>query len=149
MAKKQHDPVKALKKAFQEEVEDLELQERYDRFQKDLQMYKDEHNEIVPTVNENLEKLRTLKAAVLAQAISGVLAPQSVEKIKEIEKENQDLIKKIEFYQGKINETKDLIERYQRSSDTKMFVWFQALKAVDPETKPWLEWRETYKNRII
>jgi hypothetical protein len=130
-------------------VEDLELQERYDRFQKDLQMYKDNHNEIVPTVNENLEKLRTLKAAVLAQALSGVLAPQAVEKIKDIEKENQDLIKNIEFYQGKIKETKDLIEKYENWSNKRLFVWYQALKAVDPETKPYLEWQETYKNRII
>jgi uncharacterized membrane protein YgaE (UPF0421/DUF939 family) len=149
MSKKKHDPVKALMDAFHAEVNDTELQENYNRFTKDLQRYKDKHNEIVPTVNENLEKLRILKAAVLAQAISGVLAPQAVEKITAIEEENKDLIKNIEFYQGKIKETADLIEKYEDWSGRKLFIWWQAICAVDPETAPWMDWKKTYEGKII
>jgi hypothetical protein len=146
---KQYNAVNALKKAFQEEIEDLEIQKNYDRFQEDLQMYKDKHNEIVPTANENLEKIRTLKEAVLTQALIGVLAPQAVEKIAEIEKENEALIKNIKFYQGKIQETTDLIEKYKDWSGRNLFTWWKVILAVDPETEPWLKWKETYKDRII
>lgn len=149
MSKKKHDPVKALIKAFQDDVNDTELQENYDRFVRDLQMYKDKHNEFVPAVNENLGKIRTLKEAVLSQALSGVLAPHTVEKINEIEKDNESLIKNIEFYQGKISKTADLIEKYEDWSGRKLFIWWKAICAVDPETKPWLEWKETFKDKII
>jgi uncharacterized membrane protein YgaE (UPF0421/DUF939 family) len=149
MSEKKHNPVKALMKAFHDEVNDPELQENYNRFTKDLQRYKDKHNEIVPTVNENLEKLRILKAAVLAQAISGVLAPQAVEKITAIEEENKDLIKNIEFYQSKIKEKADLIEKYEDWSGRKLFIWWQAIRAVDPETAAWMEWKKTYEGKII
>jgi Ni,Fe-hydrogenase I large subunit len=149
MSKKKHDPVKALMKAFHDEVNDPELQENYNRFTKDLQRYKDKHNEIVPIINENLEKLRILKAAVLAQAISGVLAPHAVEKITGLEKENEDLIKNIEFYQDKIKETADLIEKYEDWSGRKLFIWWQAIRAVDPETAAWMEWKKTYEGKII
>ena len=91
MSEKKHNPIKALMKAFHDEVNDPELQENYNRFTRDLQRYKDKHNEIVPIVNENLGKIRTLKEAVLSQALSGVLAPHAVEMINAIEKENEEL----------------------------------------------------------
>lgn len=147
--KKKNDPVKALMKAFKDEVNDTELQENYDRFTRDLKRFKDNHNEIVPVVNENLGKIQALKEAVLSQALSGVLAPQAVEKINEIEKENESLIKNIEFYQGKINETASLIEKYEDWSTRKLFIWWQAIKAVDSETLPWLDWKKTYEGKII
>jgi hypothetical protein len=146
---KKHNPVKALIKAFHDEVNDPELQENYNRFTRDLQRYKDKHNDIVPIVNENLGKIRTLKEAVLSQALGGVLAPQAVEKITVIEKENEDLIKNIEFYQGKIKETADLIEKYEDWSGRKLFTWWKAILAVDPETAPWLDWKKTYEGKII
>lgn len=147
--KKKHDPVKALMKAFQDEVNDTELQENYDRFTRDLQRFKDSHNEIVPIVNENLGKIRSLKEAVLSQALSGVLAPQAIEKINEIEKENESLIKNIEFYQGKISETASLIEKYEDWSGRKLFTWWKALRAADPTTEAWMEWKKTYEGKII
>jgi hypothetical protein len=147
--KKKHNPVKALLDAFLSEVNDTELQQNYDRFINDLKRYKDEHNEIVPTVNENLEKLRILKGAVLAHAISGVLSPQAVEKITAIEKENEDLVKTIEFYQGKIKETADLIEKYEDWSNRKLFVWWKAIRTVKPDTAPWMTWKKDYEGKII
>lgn len=147
--KKKHDPVKALMKAFQDEVNDTELQENYNRFTRDLKRLKDNHNEIVPIVNENLGKIRTLKEAVLSQALSGVLAPHAIEKISEIEKENESLIKKIEFYQGKISETASLIEKYEDWSNRKLFTWWKALRAVDPTIEAWMDWKKTYEGKII
>lgn len=149
MSKKKHDPVKALMKAFQDDVNDTELQKNYDKFINDLQMYKDRHNEIVPVVNKNLGKIRTLKEVVLSQALGSVLSPHAVEKIDEIEKENESLIQKIELYQSKIKETADLIEKYEDWSNRKLFGWWKAISAVEHKTLPWLDWKKPYEEKII
>jgi hypothetical protein len=146
---KKHNPVEALMKAFHDEVNDPELQKNYNGFTRDLRMYKDKHNEIIPAVNTNLNKIRTLNEAVLLQALSGVLSPQAAEKINEIEKENAELIKTVEFYQGKINETAALIEKYEDWSERKLFVWWKVICAVELDTKPWMQWKKTYEEKIV
>ena len=149
MSKKKHDPVKALMKAFEDEVNDTELQENYDRFVRDLARLKEEHNKIVPLVNVNLEKIHSLKDAIFNQAINGIIATEAIEKIKEIEADNEKYLSNINIYLEKINKTATLIEKYEDWSTRKLFIWWQAIKAVDPETVAWLEWKETFKNKII
>jgi hypothetical protein len=149
MAKKEHDPVKALKKAFQSEVEDLELQERYNRFQEHLEHAKKLHNELVQEVNPLIDQINSLRDAITSQAILGIIATEAISKLKELEAKVKGIVENIEVHKESIDYNKKLMESYQRSSDAKMFVWYQALKAVDPETPSFLEWRETYKNRII
>lgn len=149
MAKKQHDPVKALKKAFQAEVEDLELQERYDRFQEQFEHAKKLHNELVQEANPIIAQINTLRDTITDQAILGIIATEAISKLKELEAKVKGIAENIEVHKESFDYNKKLMESYQRSSDAKMFVWYQALKAVDPETPSFLEWRETYKNRII
>ena len=149
MSKKKHDPVKALIKAFNTEVNDTELQENYDRLVRDLARLKEEHNKIIPQVNENLEKIRSLKDAIFNQAINGIIATEAIEKIKEIEADNEKYLSNINIYLEKINKTATLIEKYEDWSTRKLFIWWQAIKAVDPETVAWLEWKKTYEGKII
>lgn len=147
--KKQHDPVEALKKAFEEQVNDQELQRNYDGFKRNLEYVKSQHNELVPLINANLHSIRSLKDVVLNSAMEGVTALEAVEQIKVLEDKNSEMIEQINVYKEKIDYNKGLIEKYDYLNDHKLFVWWQALKAVDPETKPWIEWKETYKDKII
>jgi len=149
MSKKKHDPVKALKKAFQQEWDDNELDERYQRFERDLERAKEAHNELVPVINNNLQVIRTLKESVLEQALCGVLSSDATLKIKELEAENEGLIEKIEAQRQIIDENKSLMEKYKDWSDRKLFIWWQAIKAVDPETEPWLEWKDKRDTKIF
>lgn len=149
MSKKKHDPVKALKKAFQQEWDDNELDERYQRFERDLERAKEAHNELVPVINNNLQVIRTLKESVLEQALCGVLSSDATLKIKELEAENEGLIEKIEAQRKIIDENKSLMEKYKDWSDRKLFIWWQAIKAVDPETEPWIEWKDKRDTKIF
>jgi len=149
MSKKKHDPVKALKKAFQQEWDDNELDERYQRFERDLERAKEAHNELVPVINDNLAVIRPLKESVLEQALCGVLSTDATLKIKELEAENEELIEKIEAQREIIDENKALMEKYKDWSDRKLFIWWQAIKAVDPETEPWIEWKDKRDAKIF
>lgn len=147
--KKKHDPVKELFAAFQDELNHNELQSNYNRLTKDLAQLKEKHNELIPLVNSNLEKIHSLKDAILVQAMNGIIATEAISKVKEIEKENEKQINDIKSYKQKISETATLIERYEDWSWRKLFVWWKALKAVDPSTEPWLQWKEKFNNKII
>lgn len=147
--KKQHNPVEALKKAFEEVVNDPELQGNYDGFKRKLQEAKNEHNELVPAVNTNLEEIRTLKESILNLAMLGIISTEARDRVLKLEADNEDMIHMIDRYKSEIDENQRLIDKYDYLNDHKLFVWWQALVAVDPETKPWLEWKETYKDKII
>lgn len=149
MSKKKHNPVKALKDAFKEEIEDTELQRNYDGFKSSLESCRTEHNDIVLEVNKNLDIIHSLKYSVLTAAMHGVLSPDLVDEINRLEEENKPMIERIENLKEQIDYNKELIEKYDILSERKLFVWWQALTAVDPETKPWLEWKETYNDKII
>lgn len=147
--KQKHNPVQALKQAFQEEWDDNELDERYQNFKFHLKEAKEDYNGLVTQVNDNLDVISTLKESVLSQALCGIISPASNSKIKELEDKNEKLIEQLEFQQEIIDKNKNLIHKYQDWSNRKLFIWWQAIKAVDPETEPWLEWKKTYNNKIF
>lgn len=149
MSKQKHNPVKALVKAFEDVVNDTNLQENYDLFVRDLKRLKEDHNKIVPLINLNLEKIHSLKDAILTQAINGIVATEAIGKLKEIEKDNEKYISDIQVYAEKISKTATLIEKYEDWAERKLFVWWQALNAVEPETLPWLDWKKTFEEKII
>jgi len=149
MSKKKHDPVKALKAAFKEEIEDTELQDNYDGFKSIVERYREEYNHLATEINSNLKAIENLKEVVLKSAMCGILSPAAVEQIEELESDNETLIKEIEKVKNELEYNKKLIKRYEFNSNHKLFVWWQALKAVDPETEAWLEWKVNYENKII
>ena len=149
MSKKKHDPVKALKTAFKEEIEDTELQDNYDGFKSIVERYREEYNHLATEINSNLKAIENLKEVVLKSAMCGILSPAAVEQIEELESDNETLIKEIEKVKNELEYNKKLIKRYEFNSNHKLFVWWQALKAVDPETEAWLEWKVNYENKII
>jgi predicted membrane GTPase involved in stress response len=147
--KKEHNPVEALKKAFEEEINDLELQGNYDRFQKNLERAKDAHNKLVPLLNQNVEARQILADVVYKSAMEGILSIEATKKVKELEAEMEVLVAELEIHKESMDYNKKLIENYKDWSCRKLFIWWQALKAVDPETEAYIEWKETYKDRII
>jgi hypothetical protein len=79
----------------------------------------------------------------------GIISTEARDRVLELEAENEDIIHKIERYKSEIDENQALIDKYDSLNDHKLFVWWKALVAVDPETLPWLEWKETYNGKII
>ena len=100
-------------------------------------------------VNLSQVVINTLKESVLSQALCGVLSPVASDKIKELEAENTDLIKQIKVEAEIIEKNKALMQKYKDWSERKLFIWWQAIKAVDPETEPWIEWRDSMDSKIF
>jgi len=149
MSKKKHDPVKALIKAFHDEVKDTELQENYNRFERDLKRVKEHHNQLVPLINSTLQKIQVLKDAVLNQAINEIIATDAIKRLSDLEKEKTEYIEKIEMYKEEIIRLGSLMEKYEDWSERKLFLWWKVIKVVDPETMPWVDWKKTYEGKII
>ena len=149
MSKKKHDPVKALIKAFHDEVKDTELQENYNRFERDLKRVKEHHNQLVPLINSTLQKIQVLKDAVLNQAINEIIATDAIKRLSDLEKEKTEYIEKIEMYKEEIIRLGSLMEKYEDWSERKFFLWWKVIKVVDPETMPWVDWKKTYEGKII
>jgi len=149
MGKKKHNPVKALKAAFKEEIENTELQDNYDGFKSKVEILTQEYNHLATDINTNLKAIENLKESVLKSAMCGILSPVAVEQIEELESDNEPLIKEIERVKEELEYNKKLIKRYEFNTNHKLFVWWKAFKAVDPDTKPYLEWKVDYENKII
>jgi hypothetical protein len=49
----------------------------------------------------------------------------------------------------KMQSEEDLIRKYKENSHDRLFRWWQSIKAVEPDTKPWLEWKSMYSSKII
>lgn len=150
MKEKKYDPVKALKKAFQEEIEDQEIQKNYDGFKKSLRVYMDKKNYLFEKRNKKLNKVEPLKESILRLAMEGETSTDLVEKFKDLERTTNDLTDDIEVAEDSIELYRWLIEKCEAKSDCKFFVWWQALKEVDPDnTKPWMDWISQYEGKII
>lgn len=150
MKEKRHNPVKALKKAFQEELDDQELQRNYDSFQDNLKASIDKKNELLEKRNKNLIKVEAFKESILRLAMEGETSTDLVKKVKDLERKNNSLNTNIGCAEDDIAYYQWLIEKYESKSDCRFYVWWKAFKEVDPDnTKSWIDWISQYENKII
>lgn len=142
-------PIELLKKAFLEDFDDNELQERYDRFERIVREYKDRYNELVPKINQSVDNAKELAVMVVKSAKMGFLNEQAIERLKEEESDFENLKQEADQYRKRFEEEEDLMKRYKKNSETKLFQWWRAFKAIDKKTEPWLTWKRQYENKII
>lgn len=142
--------LKALTKAFNSDIEDTELFERYVHFNKNVEFYREKHNDLVAQINEKLKIFHILKESVLDQVMQGVLSSEAISKLKDLEVEIENLKSSISDYREKLDYNKKLSENYKSTSEDRLFVWWKAFKAVDPKNTPsWIDWKTKYAENII
>lgn len=149
MSKAKHDPVKALMEEFLSDVNDNELQDNYNRFGKTLKLDKERHNKLIPQINQNLTTIQDLKESIFTQSLQGIIAKDAIQMYKDVEKENETLIQKLNALKEEIKRTAVLMEKYEDWSERKLFIWWKAISAVEPNTIPWADWKKTYEGKII
>lgn len=149
MSKAKHNPVKALTKAFLSDVNDNELQDNYNQHEKSLKLDKERHNKLVPQINQNLTIGQDLKESIFTQSLQGIIAKDAIQMYKDVEKETETLIQKLNALKEKIKHTAALIEKYEDQSGQKLFGWWKAISAAEPNTLPWLDWKKPYEGKII
>jgi hypothetical protein len=149
-SKTEKTAIELLEQAFQEELNDQELQQRFDGFNKRLNDVKSQYNPKVPIINELINKRNSLSSIIFDSTLEGIIAKEAIDKYKLIDNDYQIIAKEIKGLQESMDEIEELIKKYQDLSERKLFCWWKSFKAIDPKgTQPWLEWKKPYNHKII
>ena len=150
MAKvKKSTEIESLWKAFHESYDDNELQVRYNGFQKNLESFKKQYNEMVPNINSALEDQTILRNQIIDSAKMSFLNTDSIKRLKVVETYLSENLPQIEDLKEKMSREENLIKKYEESSHSRLFNWWQALRSIDSSITPWMEWRTKYDKKIF
>lgn len=145
--KKEPTDLEKVNAVLQEDLDDKEIQERYDGFVRERDRLESDWNGLEEKYQEFEKKEERLKFIILQSALDGVLGKKSVavSELRKMLKEKKELSKIMDEIKGKIDYQNFLIERYDLLSDKKFFTYWKVLKALDSATPEWLEWKEQYE----
>ena len=152
MAKKKQSELtdyEKIEKEFQEDFNDLELQERFEQFEKAVKNFKGLYNELVPKVNEDINKQALLRQMIVESAKQGFLNNDAANQLNVLDARLTENIEKLENFESKFKGDEELIKKYKEGTNNKLFLYWKMFKALDKTTAPWLEWKTVYDNRIF
>lgn len=147
--KKELTPMEAIHKAFMEDFNDNELQERFNNFERTVKHFKGLYNDLVPKINERIDRQKKLVSLIIESAKLGFLNTDLVNDLKETEKYLEEWCAKADEFRAKFEEEEALIKKYKEGAHNRLFQWWKSFRAIDPQTQPWLEWKKPYENRIF
>lgn len=147
--KKELTDYEKVMKCFNDDFNDLELQERFNNFEKSLANLKERYNEHVPEVNAKINMAKDLDQMILDSAKMGFLNNDAITKAKEVQAYLDGIIPHMENLKSSMEEEKRLIEKYKEGSNQKLFHYWKIFKEIDKETAPWMEWKRDYDKRIF
>lgn len=134
---------------FNEEVNDKELQERYENFGTIREAAKGRHNEMVPEINKLIQRGEGLKEIIVDLACKQLSTVEAVEALLELPEKISELRAKI-IHQKQIMDEHDRLKKfYKDNSERKFFQYWKVFRALDSETLPWMEWKKPYTDIII
>ena len=145
--KKELTDLEKVNAVLQEDLDDKEIQERYDGFVRERDRLESDWEDLEKQYQELERKEERLKYIVLQSALDGVLGKKSVavSELRELLKEKKDLGETMDNIHKRAEYQKFLIDRYDLLSDKQFFTYWKILKALDPETPEWLEWKTQYE----
>lgn len=150
MAKKnEKGPVEKLWDRFKDEYNDNELQRRFDGFKVTEKNLVDRHNALVEPINNLARDKSQLEEIIVSCAKQGMLNADAVSKLKATEQDLCDKSKQIAEIDMELDKERKLIKQYKDASETKLFHYWGMLQAVDETVKPWIQFKEEYKDRIF
>lgn len=147
--KKEKTPKEKVWKEFLADLNDTELQDRYDRFREDEKRDVDSYNRMVDTINELHAKKATLEGIIVDSAILEISAHSAVELLKTVRNSIEELGQTMAELASKIAENQKLIKQYKNSSENNLYVYWKMLNAVDETVGPYHEFSQKYKDRIF
>jgi hypothetical protein len=138
-----------VEKVFREELEDKEIQTRYDRMVSGFNSMVENYNHCLKKVESLLNKQQKLRE-MLFEAVKMKL--DYTEIMSRIEEHNTTLAseEKIlsELY-TELEKERALIEKYKQWSENKFFIYWKIFKELDSEFPKWTEFKKTHEERII
>jgi hypothetical protein len=143
------DAFENLWNAFQEEINDVEIPERFKHMQSAYKSLADRHNETLKSYEILIAEFSNLDSIILQSAKAGMLHTEAIERSKKLESEIDSLTQSLNKSQSEVEYEKDLIKKYVDWSDRKLFVWWKSLKAINEEIKPWIDFKQDYKDLVF
>ena len=142
-------PIERVFAAFMEDFNDTELQERLDDFEKTLKSLKDRYNQLVPNLDHALKDQTILNQMILDSAKMGFINTDAFKRLKIVDSYLDENMKIADDLKQKMQSEEDLIRKYKENSNDRLFQWWKTLKSIEPDIKPWLEWKILYDSKII
>jgi hypothetical protein len=136
-------------KLFNEDVTDLELTQRVESFKKALKSAIEEYNMLVPTLDERIQLINTLKELIIGLSTHGMSTVNASTDLKVATKELEDLKEVAAVLMDKIKDNKKLIKNYEDWSERKLFIHWKYLTHFKVIEEPWLKWKNAYKDVIL
>jgi flagellar capping protein FliD len=92
-----------IKKEFDSDFNDNELQERFERFEKNVKHFKGLYNELVPKVNEDISKQALLRHMIVESAKQGFLNTDAANQINVLDKRLDENIQTLDNFKSKFD----------------------------------------------
>jgi hypothetical protein len=109
----------------------------------------DRHNETLKIYETAIAEFNNLDSIILQSAKAGMLHTEAIERSKKIESEIDSLTQSLNKSQAEVEYEKDLLKKYVDWSERKLFTWWQALKAINSEIAPWIDFKQEYKDLVF
>ena len=138
-----------VEKLFKEDLADRELQENYDRFKKNREIWKEKYNELVPEINSLINKIVNLKELIVTQAVQGLSNTESVKRLAKLDDKFTKLTEVADGFKAKMDEEDKLIEKYKDWNQRKLFMHWKYLTLLKVTKEPWMEWKKQYEDVMI
>lgn len=149
-AKKNKTDFEKIYAEFQSDLNDKELQERYDGFKRTREAAKERHNVLVPIINALIADGNSLKELIVDLAIHQLCTKEAATKVVKVNQEIDELRENIMHEKGIMSEEDALIKKYEEGAEKKFFHYWKMFRALDPNTPSWLDWyHKQYKGQII
>ena len=142
-------PFKRVFATFMEDFVDTELQERLNNFEKTRKSLKDRYNQLVPNLDHALKDQTILNQMILDSAKMGFINTDAFKRLKIVDSYLDENMKIADDLKQKMQSEEDLIRKYKENSNDRLFQWWKTLKSIEPDIKPWLEWKILYDSKII
>lgn len=147
--KKEITPLDKLVKTFLDDYNDNELQNRYDGMVTKEKRARDNYNELLPRINDLLNRQAVLKYMIIESAKMGFLNAEATQQLIEIDKQLDETRDTADIWKRDSEHEAELIERYKTATSNKLFIYWKAIKAVDSTIVPWMDWKVPYENKIF
>jgi hypothetical protein len=134
---------------FKEDLEDGELQENFQSFQRARESAKTSYNATVPTLNSMIDKIVNLKELIVTLSVQGLPTEKVVKKLAKLDDSFTALAKKSDAYKQELDRQDALIKNYKDWNERKLFMHWKYLTHFGVTSEPWLDWKKQFVDVMI
>jgi ATP:corrinoid adenosyltransferase len=134
---------------FKEDLEDGELQENFQSFQRARESAKTSYNATVPTLNSMIDKIVNLKELIVTLSVQGLPTEKVVKKLAKLDDSFTALVKKSDAYKQELDRQDTLIKNYKDWTERKLFMHWKYLTHFGVTSEPWLDWKKQFIDTMI